>query len=112
MPSCGVRRREISQKGTRTLRETCGTLPRLSYHWGVASADVDADIKRYEAMGMELAFRAGVPTGGDVAYMDTSAVRCLDSRSGALLGQCHEFVFLRCSRCGRVYADGRCFHCS
>jgi hypothetical protein len=22
-------------------------------------------------MGMELAFRAGVPTGGDVAYMDT-----------------------------------------
>jgi hypothetical protein len=32
---------------------------------------VDADIKRYEAMGMELAFRAGVPTGGDVAYMDT-----------------------------------------
>lgn len=41
------------------------------HHWGVASADVDADIKRYEAMGMELAFRAGVPTGGDVAYMDT-----------------------------------------
>lgn len=41
------------------------------HHWGVASADVDADIKRYEAMGMDLAFRAGVPTGGDVAYMDT-----------------------------------------
>src|SRR5262249_50253568 len=41
------------------------------HHWGVASADVDADIRRYEAMGMELAFRAGVPTGGDVAYMDT-----------------------------------------
>jgi hypothetical protein len=41
------------------------------HHWGVASADVDADIKRYETMGMELAFRAGVPTGGDVAYMDT-----------------------------------------
>jgi hypothetical protein len=41
------------------------------HHWGVASADLDADIKRYEAMGMELAFRAGVPTGGDVAYMDT-----------------------------------------
>ena len=40
------------------------------HHWGVASADIDADIKRYEAMGMELAFRAGVPTGGDVAYMD------------------------------------------
>jgi len=41
------------------------------HHWGVASADVDADIERYKAMGMELAFRAGVPTGGDVAYMDT-----------------------------------------
>ncbi len=41
------------------------------HHWGVASADVDADVKRYEAMGMEVAFRAGVPTGGDVAYMDT-----------------------------------------
>ena len=41
------------------------------HHWGVASSDVDADIRRYEAMGMEVAFRAGVPTGGDVAYMDT-----------------------------------------
>ena len=41
------------------------------HHWGLASADVDADVKRYEAMGMEVAFRAGVPTGGDVAYMDT-----------------------------------------
>jgi hypothetical protein len=41
------------------------------HHWGVASADIDADIRRYEGMGMELAFRAGVPTGGDVAYMDT-----------------------------------------
>jgi len=44
------------------------------HHWGVASADVDADIKRYEAMGMEMAFRAGVPTGGDVAYMDSHGV--------------------------------------
>jgi hypothetical protein len=40
------------------------------HHWGLASADVGADIKRYEAMGMELAFRLGVPTGGDVAYLD------------------------------------------
>src|SRR4051794_36850906 len=30
------------------------------HHWGVASSDVDADMKRYEAMGMEVAFRAGV----------------------------------------------------
>ena len=41
------------------------------HHWGVASSDVDADIKRYEKMGMKLAFRAGVPTGGEVAYLDT-----------------------------------------
>jgi hypothetical protein len=41
------------------------------HHWGVASVDIDADIRRYQAMGMELAFRAGVPTGGDVAYMDS-----------------------------------------
>lgn len=41
------------------------------HHWGVASADLESDIKRYEAMGMEIAFRAGVPTGGEVAYFDT-----------------------------------------
>ncbi len=40
------------------------------HHWGVASANFDADIARYEAMGMEVAFRAGVPTGGEVAYCD------------------------------------------
>jgi hypothetical protein len=40
------------------------------HHWGLASSDVDADIRRYEKMGSKLAFRAGVPTGGDVAYMD------------------------------------------
>lgn len=41
------------------------------HHWGIASADVDADVARYEKMGMEAAFRLGVPTGGDVVYMDT-----------------------------------------
>src|SRR5262249_22723364 len=41
------------------------------HHWGVGSSDVDGDIARYEAMGMELAFRAGVPTGGEVGYMGT-----------------------------------------
>jgi hypothetical protein len=41
------------------------------HHWGLASGDVDADVARYTAMGMEAAFRAGVPTGGDVVYMDT-----------------------------------------
>jgi hypothetical protein len=52
-------------------RETIDARGYGFHHWGVASADVDADIERYQAMGMELAFRAGVPTGGDVAYMDT-----------------------------------------
>lgn len=43
------------------------------HHFGVASADVDVDIPAYEARGYELAFRAGVPTGGAVAYMDGGA---------------------------------------
>jgi hypothetical protein len=41
------------------------------HHWGVASRDVEADVKRYAARGMPEAFRAGVPTGGDVVYVDT-----------------------------------------
>ncbi|MEI9885855.1 MAG: VOC family protein [Rhizomicrobium sp.] len=40
------------------------------HHWGIASADFAGDLKRYEAMGMEVAFRLGVPTGGEVAYLD------------------------------------------
>ena len=40
------------------------------HHWGIACTDVDAEVRRYQAMGMEEAFRAGVPTGGDVVYMD------------------------------------------
>jgi len=40
------------------------------HHWGVASANFEADIAKYAAMGMEVAFRAGVPTGGEVAYCD------------------------------------------
>ena len=40
------------------------------HHVGIASEDVDADIGRYEARGYKLAFRASVPTGGAVAYLD------------------------------------------
>ena len=40
------------------------------HHIGVSSADVEAEIAEYEARGYELAFRAGVPSGGSVAYMD------------------------------------------
>jgi hypothetical protein len=41
------------------------------HHWGMASGDVDADVASYTARGMDEAFRAGVPTGGDVVYIDT-----------------------------------------
>jgi len=40
------------------------------HHWGLATSDIDADVRLYESRGMKVAFRAGVPTGGDVAYMD------------------------------------------
>jgi len=41
------------------------------HHYGVGSRDFDGDIARYEERGYEVAFRAGVPTGGSVCYMDT-----------------------------------------
>lgn len=41
------------------------------HHYGVGSHDFEGDIARYQAKGYELAFRAGVPTGGSVGYMDT-----------------------------------------
>jgi hypothetical protein len=40
------------------------------HHLGIAVADVDAEIPAYEAKGFSVAFRANVPTGGAVAYMD------------------------------------------
>lgn len=49
------------------------TIDRIGYgfhHLGRASDDVDADIAELEARGYTLAWRAGVPTGGDVAYLD------------------------------------------
>lgn len=49
------------------------TIDRRGYgfhHFGVGSGDIDGDVARLQAQGYTLAFRAGVPTGGDVAYMD------------------------------------------
>jgi len=40
------------------------------HHLGRASEDIEADIAELEGRSYTLAFRAGVPTGGDVAYMD------------------------------------------
>lgn len=41
------------------------------HHFGVGSHDFEADLKKLEDQGFELAFRAGVPTGGSVGYVDT-----------------------------------------
>jgi hypothetical protein len=40
------------------------------HHIGVAVSDVDAQIPAHEARGYRVAFRAQVPTGGAVAYLD------------------------------------------
>ena len=40
------------------------------HHVGVAVSDVDAELAAYQVRGYALAFRANVPTGGAVAYLD------------------------------------------
>ncbi len=40
------------------------------HHVGIACADVEAERVAYEARGYRCAFKADVPTGGAVAYMD------------------------------------------
>lgn len=40
------------------------------HHIGLSVADVDAALPGYEARGYAQAFRAAVPTGGAVAYLD------------------------------------------
>ena len=40
------------------------------HHWGYAATDWDAAVSRFEGMGFEQAYRLGVPSGGEVAYMD------------------------------------------
>ena len=51
-------------------RETILSRGHGFHHLGRATETIDADIAELEARGYSLAFRAGVPTGGDVAYMD------------------------------------------
>ncbi len=43
------------------------------HHWGVATSNFDRDVEQHRAQGHELAFFARVPSGGRVAYMDTTA---------------------------------------
>jgi hypothetical protein len=40
------------------------------HHLGIACADVDAESVAYQARGYHEAFRAAVPTGGEVVYLD------------------------------------------
>jgi Glyoxalase/Bleomycin resistance protein/Dioxygenase superfamily len=44
------------------------------HHWGIATWNFDAAVAKYESTGYALAFLAAVPSGGRVAYMDTTAV--------------------------------------
>jgi Glyoxalase/Bleomycin resistance protein/Dioxygenase superfamily len=43
------------------------------HHFGVGTLDYDADLARHLEQGHELAFECSVPTGGRVAYVDTTA---------------------------------------
>jgi hypothetical protein len=42
------------------------------HHFGIAFADVDAALPGYLERGHTLAFRAPVPTGGSVAYLNSA----------------------------------------
>src|SRR2546430_4872110 len=44
------------------------------HHWGLATWNFDAAVEQYERAGHALAFRAAVPSGGRVGYMDTTGV--------------------------------------
>jgi len=43
------------------------------HHWGVATWHFDREVEKHRTAGHELAFLAHVPSGGRVAYMDTTA---------------------------------------
>lgn len=43
------------------------------HHWGVATSNFDRDVAEFRTRGYETAFFARVPSGGRVAYMDTTA---------------------------------------
>jgi Glyoxalase/Bleomycin resistance protein/Dioxygenase superfamily len=43
------------------------------HHFGVATSNFEREVERYRASGNELAFSLRVPSGGRVAYLDTTA---------------------------------------
>jgi hypothetical protein len=53
-------------------RETIETRGYGFHHWGLATTDFEKSVRHYESSGYEMAFFARVPTGGRVAYMDTT----------------------------------------
>ena len=66
---------ELIQEKTKApsvYRETIENRGYGFHHWGVAAKDFDRGVAEYQASGYELAFLARVPTGGRVAYMDTT----------------------------------------
>ena len=57
------------------------------HHWGVAAANVQGEIARYEAMGFEKAWAIGEPGAEGIAYMDTKGalpgfIEIFDGASG------------------------------
>jgi len=60
------------QPAASVYRETIEKKGYGFHHWGVATKDFDASLAGYQASGYDLAFFARVPTGGRVAYMDTT----------------------------------------
>ncbi len=54
-------------------RETIGKRGFGFHHWGVATSNFDRDLADYRSRGYAEAFVARVPSGGRVAYMDTTA---------------------------------------
>jgi hypothetical protein len=42
------------------------------HHWGRATSQFDHDVEHYRAGGHEVGFTCSVPSGGRVAYMDTT----------------------------------------
>jgi hypothetical protein len=45
------------------------------HHFGRASEDIEADVAELERQGYQQAFRAGVPTGGEVVYLESDEER-------------------------------------
>lgn len=54
-------------------RETISQRGYGFHHFGIACADVEADLPGYLDRGYTLAFKAAVPTGGNVAYLEGGA---------------------------------------